>query len=213
MDSIRELGARFLKTYGRLDVLVNNAGIYASERQLTVDGLESTFATNHLAYFLLTNLLLDIFKASAPSRIVSVSSEAQSRGVIDFDDLQSRKRYGGFKAYMQSKLANVLFTYELARCLQGTGVTANCLHPGAVRSEFARDVGGLMKLMMRLFKSRMVSPEQGARTSVYLASSAEVAGITVQYFVDCKPARSSELSYDLEVARRLWEASARLCSL
>jgi NAD(P)-dependent dehydrogenase (short-subunit alcohol dehydrogenase family) len=210
--SIRQLAEDFKAKYQRLHVLVNNAGAVYTKRTLTVDGVETTFAVNHLAYFLLTNLLLDVLKASA-ARIVNVSSEAQSGGTINFDDLQGAKRYGGFRAYSQSKLANVLFTYELARRLQGTGVTANCLHPGSVASGFGKNNGWLFSLVFSLLRPFFLSAEAGAQTSIYLASAPEVAGVSGQYFIKKKPARSIRESYDLAVAQRLWQVSAELTGL
>src|ERR671918_2162455 len=171
-EEIRRLADEFKEAYPRLDVLINNAGLFRSTRITTADGLEMTFAVNHLACFLLTKLLLDVLKASSPSRIVNVSSGDHSNGTIDFDDLQGEKGYKGAKAYSQSKLANVLFTYELARKLEGSGVTANCLHPGAgVRTNFGSGVSGVFGFMMRALRPLMKSPEKGAETSLYLASS------------------------------------------
>jgi NAD(P)-dependent dehydrogenase (short-subunit alcohol dehydrogenase family) len=208
--SIREFAAEFKRTHNRLHVLVNNAGLFVPVRRLTVDGFESTFAINHLGEFLLTDLLLDLLRASAPARIVNVSSRAHFRTGIDFDDLQGERKYRGFKAYARSKLANVLFTYELARRLEGTGVTANCLHPGVVRTNFGRVSDSAMGWGARVAAPFMISPEKGAKTSIYLASSPEVEGVTGKYFVKSKPARSSALSYNVEAARRLWDVSARL---
>jgi NAD(P)-dependent dehydrogenase (short-subunit alcohol dehydrogenase family) len=207
---IRALAARLQDRLQRLDVLVNNAGSIIPERRLTADGLEATFATNHLGYFLLTSLLLDTLKASAPSRIVNVASDAHRRGHIDLDDLQADKSYRPFRAYSDSKLANVLFTYELARRLAGTGVTANSLHPGVVRTGFGREYRGVMKLVWRIGGLFMISAVQGARTIVYLASSPDVAGVTGEYFARCRPVTSSTASRDAELARRLWEASEKL---
>ena len=213
-DEIRRLADEFKDAYPRLDVLVNNAGLFRSERITTADGLETTFAVNHLAYFLLTNLLLDVLKSSAPSRIVNVSSGDHKSGAIDFDDLQQEKRYKGAKAYSQSKLANVLFTYELAKRLEGTGVTANCLHPGAgVRTNFGSGVSGVFGFTVRALRPLMKSPEKGAETSVYLASSPEVEGLSSRYFVKKAEASSSAVSYDQRIARRLWEVSAELTNL
>jgi retinol dehydrogenase 14 len=213
-EQIRRLADEFKEAYPRLDVLINNAGVFRSKRLTSADGIEMTFAVNHLAYFLLTNLLLDVLEASAPSRIVNVSSGAQSNGTIDFDDLQGEnKEYKGTKAYSQSKLANVLFTYELARRLEGTGVTANCLHPGAVRTSFGRGSSGVFGFMVRALRPFMISPERGAETSIYLASSPEVDGLSGGYFVKKGEARSSDGSYDERIARRLWEVSAELTDL
>jgi retinol dehydrogenase 14 len=212
-EQIRRLADEFKEAYPRLDVLINNAGVFLSKRLRTADGIEMTFAVNHLAYFLLTNLLLDMLKASAPSRIVNVSSGAQSNGTIDFDDLQGEKEYKGTKAYSQSKLANVLFTYELARRLQGSDVTANCLHPGAVRTNFGSGSSGIFGVMVRALRLFMISPEKGAETSIYLASSPEVEGVSGRYFVKKTEARLSDVSYDERVSRRLWEMSAELTNV
>ena len=213
-EDIRRLADEFKEAYPRLDVLINNAGVIRSKRVTTADGIEMTFAVNHLAYFLLTNLLLDVLEASAPSRIINVASGEQRNGTIDFDDLQGKKRYKGAKAYSQSKLANVLFTYELARRLEGTGVTANCLHPGAgVRTNLGSGVSGVFGFTVRALTPLMKSPEKGAETSIYLASSPEVEGVSGRYFVKIAEARSSDMSYDERIAGRLWEASAELTDL
>jgi retinol dehydrogenase-14 len=212
-EEIRRLAGEFREAYPRLDVLINNAGVFLSKRITTADGIEMTLAVNHLAYFLLTNLLLDMLKASAPSRIVNVSSGAQSNGTIDFDNLQGEKGYKGTKAYSQSKLANVLFTYELARRLEGTGVTANCLHPGAVRTNFGSGSSGVFGFMVRALRPLMISPEKGAETPIYLASSPKVEGVSGGYFVKKAEARSSDESYDERIARRLWEVSSALTNL
>jgi retinol dehydrogenase 14 len=213
-EEVRRLADEFKEAYPRLDVLINNAGVFRSERTTTPDGLETTFAVNHLAHFLLTDLLLDVLKASAPSRIVNVSSGDHSNGTIDFDDLQGEKGYKGAKAYSQSKLANVLFTYELAWRLEGTGVSANCLHPGAgIRTNFGSGVSGVLGFTVRALKPLMKSPEKGAETSIYLASSPEVEGLSSRYFAKKAGARSSVVSHDERLARRLWEVSEDLTNL
>ena len=210
---VRRLAAQVLDAYPRLDVLVNNVGGFWAHRHLTTDGLERTFALNHLAPFLLTSLLLDRLTASAPARIVTVSSGAQARGRIDFDDLQGERNYSGQRAYSQSKLANVMFTYELARRLDGTGVTATVLHPGVVRTSFgAEDQAAYLAVMIGVARLFMKTPAQGAVTSIYLASSPEVEGVTGRYFVDRKPKTSSKASYDTAAAARLWQVSADLAS-
>jgi NAD(P)-dependent dehydrogenase (short-subunit alcohol dehydrogenase family) len=201
---IRRFAAEFLDTHNRLDVLVNNAGVVVSERSLTEDGIETTFAVNHLGYFLLTNLLLGLLKKSSPARIVNVSSAAHTVGRIDFDNLQGEKKYGRFSAYANSKLANVLFTYELARRLEGTGVTVNCLHPGTVATGLFRN---LPKPIEALIKLVTVNPDKGAMTSVYLASSPDVEAVSGKYFVRKRATQTSKESYNKEVARRLWEVS------
>ncbi|MDF3045259.1 MAG: short-chain dehydrogenase/reductase [Ornithinibacter sp.] len=213
-DEVRRLADEALAAYPRLDVLVNNVGGYWATRHTTVDGLEHTFAVNHLAPFLLTNLLLDRLRASAPARVVTVSSGAQAMGTLDFGDLQGEQDYSGQRAYNQSKLANVMFTYELARRLAGSGVTANVLHPGVVRTDFGReDSKGWMRLMLPVIRPFMKNPERGAATSIYLASSAEVEGVTGRYFANGKPTASSKASQDGAAVARLWDVSAELVGL
>lgn len=198
----------------RLDVLLNNAGAMFQKRELTADGIERTFALNHLGYFLLTHELLDLLKASAPSRVVNVASAAHQGAKLDVTDLQNEKRYSGWVAYGQSKLANICYTYELARRLEGSGVTANCLHPGFVASRFGDNNGGWLKFAIGLAKSvAAISEEDGAKTSVYLASSPEVAGVNGKYFDKCKAISSSSVSYDTDVARELWRQSERLTGI
>jgi len=211
---VRRLAADVLDRYPRLDVLVNNVGGFWATRHSTADGLEHTFAVNHLAPFLLTNLLLDRLRASAPARVVTVSSGAHAKGRIDFDDLQAERNYQGGRAYSQSKLANVMFTYELARRLEGTGVTATVLHPGVVRTGFgAEDPGRVTGLLVPIARPFMKTPERGAATPVYLASSAEVGGVTGRYFANGKPKRSVERSYDAHAAAHLWSVSSKLVGL
>ncbi len=213
-SEVRRLADEVLATYPRLDVLVNNVGGYWAHRHVTPDGLERTFAVNHLAPYLLTRLLLPRLVDSAPARVVTVSSGAQSMGRIDFEDLQGERHYRGQPAYNQSKLANVLFTYELARRLRGSGVTANVLHPGVVDTGFGReDSGAWMGLLLPVVRPFLKSPDRGATTSVHLASSPAVAGVSGRYFVDSAPKRSSRRSYDEQVARRLWDVSAELTGL
>ena len=210
---VRRLAEEFGRGHDRLDVLINNAGAVFSKREETADGLERTFALNHLAPFLLTNLLLEVLKESAPSRIITVSSEARRGAEIDFDDLQSGRNYRGFPVYGKSKLANILFTYELAERLRGTGVTANCVHPGPVSTNFGKNNGGLMVLLFRALKPFMRTPEQGADTLIYLASSPEVEGVSGRYFGDRKVISSFEEPHDVSVQRRLWEESEELTNL
>lgn len=207
-QSIRTLAADFLARGEPLHVLVNNAGVFNLKRSLTADGIETVFAVNHLSYFMLTLLLLDRIKQSAPARIVNVASHAHRWGSINFDDLGGARSYRSSCAYGQSKLANILFTYELARRLEGTGVTVNCVHPGAVATGLGANNGAVAKLLMPVIGLFMRSPEQGAATQIYLAASPEVEGVSGKYFVDCKPAQSNQESYDTAVARRLWEVSA-----
>lgn len=211
---VRHLAAAVLAAYPRLDVLINNVGGSWATRHVTADGLERTFAVNHMAAFLLTSLLVDRLKASAPARVVTVSSAAQSTGAIDFDDLQGERDYSERKAYPQSKLASLLFTYELARRLQGTGVTANVLHPGVVNTGFgAEDPGVIFKVLVPFVRPFMKTPAQGAATSVFLASSPEVEGVSGQFFANSRPRTSSKESYDVAAATRLWEVSAALSGL
>ena len=211
--SIRQLAHTVLSRYERLHVLVNNAGVYAGSRTLTEDGLETTFALNHLGYFLLTNLLLDLLKSSAPARIVNVASGAHRGSRIEFDDLMGERSYKGFRAYGQSKLANIMFTYDIARRLEGTNVTANCMHPGVVATNFAHRDGGMVGFLIKTFGFLMRRPAKGAETAVYLASSAEVDGVTGLYFIDKKEVRSSAVSYDESTARRLWQVSEELTGI
>jgi retinol dehydrogenase 14 len=207
---VRRLAKEFRASHDRIDVLVNNAGLYKTRRTETPDGIEMTLAVNYLAPFLLTNLLLDLLKKSAPSRVINVSSEAERWGKIDLDDLQSERRYRGFPVYGKSKLANIMFTYELAERLEGTGVTANCMHPGAVNTNFGKNNRGFTTLLFRAFKPFMRTPEQGADTLVYLTASPDVEGMTGKYLSDRKVMASSEESYDEDLRRRLWEASEEL---
>ena len=211
---VRRLADEVKSRYPHLHVLLNNAGGTFTTRQLSVDGIEMTFALNHLAYFLLTNLLLDTLKASAPARIINVSSDAHSGGKIDFDNLQGERSYSGFGPYGNSKLANILFTIELARRLEGTGVTVNALHPGLVNTGFGRNNPGLlMKIMGAIIPLIARSPEKGARTSVYLATSPEVQDISGKYFVDCKVTQPAPQASDRAVALRLWNVSAEIVHL
>jgi retinol dehydrogenase-14 len=208
---VRRLAREVLGLYPRLDVLVNNVGGFWGTRRVTVDGLERTFAVNHLAGFLLTDLLLDRLKASAPARIVTVSSGAHTNATMTFDDLQGKRGYSGQRAYSQSKLANIMFTYQLAGRLEGSGVTATVLHPGVVNTGFAaEDLSPMWRVMLPLIRPWLKSPERGAATSIYLASSPEVQGISGRYFANSKPKTSSRSSYDRAAANRLWQVSADL---
>jgi retinol dehydrogenase 14 len=209
---VRRLAGEVLAAYPRLDVLLNNVGGFWAHRYETADGLEHTFALNHLAPFLLTGLLLDRLKASAPARVVTVSSGAQSMGKVDFDDLMGERKYSGQTAYNQSKLANVMFTYELARRLEGTGVTATALHPGMTSTAFSAEdpALGLLVAVMRPF---MKSPARGAETPIYLASSPEAEGVSGKYFANRKAKRSQASSYDVATVVRLWKVSADLVGL
>jgi NAD(P)-dependent dehydrogenase (short-subunit alcohol dehydrogenase family) len=217
LASVRRGAAEILEQAPRLDVLVNNAGLVLSERAETVDGYEATFATNHLGPFLLTNLLLERITASAPSRVVNVASTAHNaaRKGIPFDDLQSTQHYRGMRVYGQSKLANILFTLELARRFEGSAATANSLHPGTVRSGYGADgdARGLLAFGIKIASPFFLSPAKGARTSVYLASSPEVEGVSGEYFVKCKPRAPRRWAQDPEAARRLWQVSEELVGL
>jgi NAD(P)-dependent dehydrogenase (short-subunit alcohol dehydrogenase family) len=211
LDQVRELARAFKEQTSRLDVLVNNAGGFFNSRRETPHGVEMTFLVNHLAPFLLTNLLLETLQDSAPARIVNVSSDGHKQGTMDFDDLGFERGYFGMKAYARSKLANVLSTYELVRRLNGSRITANALHPGHVATDMWTTnfgvVGPALKWMMGFFA---LSPEQGADNTVYLASSPEVEGVTGEYYVKRERSLSSPLSYDEGVAQRLWEVSENL---
>ncbi len=214
-QSIRQLAERFQLHYPHLHVLINNAGLFSLRRRTTVDGLEMMFAVNYLAPFLLTNLLLDTLKASAPARIVNVASDAHEAGYIRLDRLQSEKGYRPMRAYGQSKLALVLFTYELSRRLEGSGVTVNALHPGFVATNIGQTgLGSVGRAAAKFITSRMgITPEEGAKTSIYLASSPDVDGVTGKYFVKSVPRRSAAISYDEALQKQLWEESARLVGL
>jgi len=212
---VRHVAAEFQQTYERLDVLINNAGAFFFERQVSAEGIEMTWALNHLNYFLLTHLLLDRLKASAPARIVNVASDAHERGKLNFADLEGKQKYRSFGAYAQSKLANLLFTYELARRLAGSGVTVNALHPGFIASNFAMDnfrgwrrpLGWLFRGVQR-FTAR--SPQQGAATILYLATDPAVATISGEYFINQQLAQSTPASHDTQVAQRLWTVSEQM---
>jgi NAD(P)-dependent dehydrogenase (short-subunit alcohol dehydrogenase family) len=211
--SIRAAAADIVARHPRLHVLVNNAGVIPRSREVTVDGLEMQFAVNHLAYFLLTNLLLEPLKRGAPSRIVVVSSGSHQGGRIDFDALQSERRYQPIRVYSMTKLANLLFTYELARRLDGTGVTVNAVHPGVIATRLLADYLDLPVVGGTIAKAFGAKPERGADTSIYVAASPEVAGVSGAYFVGRHEARSSPASYDQAAARRLWQVSAELTGL
>ena len=212
-QAIRQLAQEFQQHHSQLHVLVNNVGSIFPERRVSIDGIEMTFVVNHLASFLLTNLLLDTLKASAPARIVNVASDAQARS-LNLDDLQSEKRYGPMRAYSQAKLATVLFTYALAQRLAGTGITVNCLHPGAVAtSNIDRGVPPYAKALTGLIKRFLITPEQGAQTPLYLATSPEVEGVTGKYFVRCQEKPSVLISYDTALQEQLWKVSNELTGL
>jgi retinol dehydrogenase-12 len=214
LAGVRRLAGEVLARYDRLDVLVNNAGVIMTRRQLTADGLETTFATNHLGPFLLTNLLRGLLERSAPARVVTVSSAAHKQvRAIPWDELAEGGPAGHRQAYPLSKLSNILFTVQLARRLDGTGVTANCLHPGFVRTALGRDVTGLLGTLVRLVLRFQPGPATGAATSVHLACSPEVADVSGGYFVKSRPAGPSPLARDDHAAARLWTLSERLTGL
>ncbi|RLD07191.1 MAG: short-chain dehydrogenase [Chloroflexota bacterium] len=214
LDQVRTLAKNFQDRYQHLHLLVNNAGGFFNKRTPTPYGVELTFLVNHLAPFLLTNLLLDTLKNSAPSRIINVSSEAHRQDQMDFENLDFKKGYFGIKAYARSKLANILFTYQLARRLVGTGVTVNALHPGHIATDIWKTnfglIGHALKRIMGLFS---LTPEEGAENSIFLAASPSLEGVNGKYFIKNEPAQSSPVSYDEETARRLWDVSADLTSL
>jgi len=208
---IRELAQQFKDQYSRLDVLVNNAGATFTERQQSVDGIEMTFALNHLGYFLLTNLLLDLLEKSAPTRIINVSSSLHKMGKLDFEDIPFDNGYSRSKAYQRTKLANIAFTYELARRLSSQSVTVNAMNPGLVATNVGKAAGGFTAMVKGIVdKIGGITPEEGAKTIIYLASSLEVYGVSGRYFVKEKSIPSSKISYDLEFGRRLWELSEEL---
>jgi len=214
LDQVRTLAKNFQDRYQHLHLLVNNAGGFFNKRIPTPYGVELTFLVNYLAPFLLTNLLLDTLKNSAPSRIINVSSEAHRQDQMDFENLDFKKGYFGIKAYARSKLANILFTYQLARRLEGTGVTVNALHPGHIATDIWKTnfglIGPALKRIMGLFS---LTPEEGAENSIFLAASPALEGVNGKYFIKNEPAQSSPISYDEEIARRLWDISADLASL
>jgi len=210
MSQVKQVADQFMQRYDRLDVLVNNAGAVFSSRQLSADGYEMTMALNHLNYFYLTQLLQSHLLKSAPARVVNVSSDAHRTGSINFDDLMSEKKYSSFGVYSMSKLANVLFTNELARRLEDTGVTANSLHPGFVASGFGKNNGGIWNMVMPIIQLFAISPEKGAETSIYLASSPEVAGVTGKYFSKKQAVKATDAAYDQATQKRLWEVSDAL---
>ena len=213
-EEVRKLADSVKERHQRLDVLVNNAGAINFFRDRTVDGIELTFAVNHLAYFMLTNLLMDLLTASAPARVVNVSSDSHRQArKINVDDLPDPKRYFGYRAYARSKLCNVLFTYELTRRLEGTGVAVNALHPGLVKTKIMANNGLLGRISNFILGARGISVERGAATPIHLASSPEVEGITGLYFVKKQAVPSSKASYDEAAAARLWELSARLTGI
>lgn len=210
---IRVLAEEIKYRYDKIDVLVNNAGLMMKKRVLTEDGLETTFAVNHLGYFLLTNLLLPLLKPAPAARIVNVASDAHRYAKIDFGNLQAEEKFSSWGSYGQSKLANIMFTYELAHRLRGTNITVNCLHPGVVRTNFGQSGNFLFKNAVKLAGSFFLTPEKGAETSIYLATAPELEGITGKYFAKKKVKKSNKQSYNVEVSRRLWVVSEELTRL
>ena len=213
LAEIRRLAQELLAACPQIHVLVNNAGVVNLERRLTVDGFEETFAVNHLAYYALTHLLLDRLLASAPARIVNVASDAHKFGSLDPDDLHSERGYRAMRVYGRSKSANILFTVELARRLQGTGVTVNAVHPGPVASRLGKNNGLLGRAVTSLLAPFFLSPERGARTSVHVATAPELAGVSGRYFAKCREARPTAAAQDPGLAKRLWDESARLTGI
>ena len=210
---VRSLAGEYISRFNRLDVLVNNAGAIYFRRTMSVDGIEMNFAGNHLASFLLTNLLLDTMISSSPSRIINVSSSSHIGQVIDFDDLECQNNYQIMQAYGKSKLANILFTYELVRRLEGRGVTANALHPGLVGTNIAGNNGWLLRFFLPLWRIWAMGPDEGAETSIYLASSPEVEGVSGKYFYQKKAIPSSRYSHGEAAAERLWQISAEMTGM
>jgi NAD(P)-dependent dehydrogenase (short-subunit alcohol dehydrogenase family) len=211
LAEMKRVAADIAAAESKIDVLVNNAGAMFSSRRVTADGLEMTFATNHMSYFVLSNVLRE--RMGPGGRIVNTASDAHNGSHLDFEDLQSAKHYSGFGAYGRSKLCNILFTRELARRLAGTGITANCLHPGFVATRFGNQSGGILSFAIRAAKNFALTPEQGAETIVYLAASPDVADATGGYYVKCKPATPSKAAQSDDDAKRLWDISARLAGV
>jgi NAD(P)-dependent dehydrogenase (short-subunit alcohol dehydrogenase family) len=210
LDDVRRAASEIKSAHRRLDVLLNNAGLIVPTRRETIDGFEETFAVNHLAPFVLTNELMDALRAAPKARVITVSSTAHRGATMNWDDLQYSRGYKSFKVYGQSKLANILFTYELARRLEGTTVTANTLHPGVIASGFGQTYPGWLSRIIGFAKPFMLSNADGAKTSIYLASSPEVEGVSGKYFDKCKPVKSNQASYDVDSQKKLWEISEGL---
>jgi NAD(P)-dependent dehydrogenase (short-subunit alcohol dehydrogenase family) len=213
LAQVRTLAKAYQESYPRLDVLIHNAGGIFGKRELSGDGLEMTFALNSFAPFLLTHLLLDTLQTSAPSRVITVASAQHAGKQVPFDDMIHQKGYKPLQVYAESKLMAIMLTYALARHLQGTGVTANALHPGVVATHFGKDAGGMFPVMFAVLAPLSLSPEKGARTAIYLASSPDVVNVSGQYFIKSKPARSSNASHDVAAQERLWTLSEQLTGL
>jgi NAD(P)-dependent dehydrogenase (short-subunit alcohol dehydrogenase family) len=212
-DSVYELSAALHDQLPRIDVLINNAGAAFAKRELTVDGIERTFATNHLGPFLLTNLVLDLIRNSSAGRIVNLTAGIPVSRSSFFENLQGEKHYGQFSAYRSSKVGNILFTYELARRVEDSGITVNCVHPGPVRTDFTRKAGGALLFMSRILRPIMRSLDAGARGPIYLATDPDVAAVTGAYFVNCKQRKSPGMTYDRFIAERHWRISEELTLL
>ncbi len=211
--AVRALAATFRSRHSSLDVLFNNAGILTSRRRMTPEGFELQFFVNYLSYYLLTGLLLEALRAGSPSRIINMTSSSHSSGIVDFDDLQLDRNYRGWQAYANTKLMSMMFTYALARRLDGTGVTANCLHPGVIHTNLLRNFSSVLNLLFHALQRFFKQPDDGAETPVYLASSPEVAGVSGKYFRYCRPMDTTEASCDRDAQERLWETSERLTGL
>jgi NAD(P)-dependent dehydrogenase (short-subunit alcohol dehydrogenase family) len=212
MQEVRDLAEQVISRYDRIDVLLNNAGGYFTKHEITSDGLEMTFALNHMSYFLLTNKLMELLKYSAPARIVNVSSNAHYGVDMEFENLNGEQEYKAWKAYQKSKLANVLFTYELLKKVPAD-ITVNCLHPGFVATNFGHNNGGFVGPVLKIAQRiSAINPEEGAETSIFLCSSPEVKGVTGKYFFKCKPKTSSQESRNKDTGKRLWQISADLAS-
>ena len=209
-NSISDFISKFKNKYDSLNVLINNAGILLNKRTISVDGVENTFAINHLGPFILTNSLLDLLKSSSPSRIINVSSSAHYRANFDLDNMQGEKKYSSFEAYCKSKLYNVLFTYELSRILAGSNVTVNCLHPGFIPTNLFANSSFFYKAIVKILSPILIDAKSGSKTSTYLATSKDVENITGKYFVKCKPKQSSKISYDKSASKNLWDISEKL---
>ena len=212
MQEVRDLAEQVISRYDRLDVLLNNAGGYFTKHEITSDGLEMTFALNHMSYFLLTNKLMELLKYSAPARIVNVSSDAHYGVNIEFENLNGEQEYKAWKAYQKSKLANVLFTYELLKKVPGN-ITVNCLHPGFVATNFGHNNGGFFGPVLKIAQRiSAIDPEEGAKTSIFLCSAPEVKGVSGKYFYKCQPKTSSRESRNMDTGKRLWQISSDIAS-
>ncbi|HIB73936.1 MAG TPA: SDR family oxidoreductase [Candidatus Marinimicrobia bacterium] len=212
MQEVRDLAEQVISRYDRLDILLNNAGGYFAKHELTSDGLERTFALNHMSYFLLTNKLMELLKSSAPARIVNVSSDAHYGVDMDFENLNGEQEYKAWKAYQKSKLANVLFTYELLKKVPAD-ITVNCLHPGFVATNFGHNIGGFFGPVLKIAQRiSAIDPEEGAKTSIFLCSAPEVKGVSGKYFYKCQPKTSSRESRNMDTGKRLWQISSDIAS-